>query len=45
MEYTYPEKLESDLGDGFIVTCPDVPEVVTAGENRDDLMFTASSVG
>lgn len=41
MEYTYPEKLESDLGDGSIVTFPDVVEVMAAGENRDEVLEKA----
>ncbi|WP_208433203.1 type II toxin-antitoxin system HicB family antitoxin [Bartonella taylorii] len=41
MEYTYQAKLESDPDGGFIVTFPDVPEAITAGENRAEALENA----
>ncbi|WP_375706565.1 type II toxin-antitoxin system HicB family antitoxin, partial [Bartonella sp. AA33NXGY] len=41
MEYTYQAKLESDPDGGFIVTFPDVPEAITAGENRVEALENA----
>ncbi|WP_273760752.1 type II toxin-antitoxin system HicB family antitoxin [Bartonella sp. ML70XJBT.G] len=41
MEYTYQAKLESDPDGGFVVTFPDVPEAITAGENRAEALENA----
>nr|WP_246790725.1 type II toxin-antitoxin system HicB family antitoxin [Bartonella alsatica] len=41
MEYTYQAKLESDPDGGFVVTFPDIPEAITAGENRTEALENA----
>ncbi|AQX31557.1 type II toxin-antitoxin system HicB family antitoxin [Bartonella schoenbuchensis] len=38
MEYIYQAKLEADPDGGFVVTFPDVPEVITAGKNRAEAL-------
>ncbi|WP_455466926.1 type II toxin-antitoxin system HicB family antitoxin [Bartonella sp. B39] len=42
MEYTYQAKLEADPDGGFIVTFPDVPEAITAGENQAEALENAA---
>lgn len=41
MEYTYKAKFETDPDGGFVVTFPDVPEAITAGENRAEALENA----
>ncbi|WP_142417238.1 type II toxin-antitoxin system HicB family antitoxin [Bartonella massiliensis] len=41
MEYTYQAKFETDPDGGFVVTFPDVPEAITAGENRAEALENA----
>ncbi|GAA4667231.1 hypothetical protein GCM10023262_15740 [Bartonella pachyuromydis] len=41
MEYTYQEKFKTDPDGGFVVTFPDVPEAITAGENRAEALENA----
>ena len=41
-KFTYPVTLTADKKDGgFVVTCRDVPEVVTQGETIDDALDEA----
>ncbi|OPB32143.1 type II toxin-antitoxin system HicB family antitoxin [Bartonella sp. AR 15-3] len=42
MEYIYQAKLKSDPDGGFVVTFPDIPEAVTAGENRVEALENAT---
>ncbi|WP_413154842.1 type II toxin-antitoxin system HicB family antitoxin [Bartonella sp. cb54] len=42
MEYTYYAQLEADPDGGFIITFPDVPEAITAGENRTEALENAA---
>ncbi|WP_455475737.1 type II toxin-antitoxin system HicB family antitoxin [Bartonella sp. B17] len=42
MEYTYYAKIEADPDGGFIITFPDVPEAITAGENRIEALENAA---
>ncbi|ATO57163.1 type II toxin-antitoxin system HicB family antitoxin [Bartonella sp. 1-1C] len=42
MEYTYQAKFETDPDGGFVVTFPDVPEAITAGENRVEALENAT---
>jgi len=39
--FTYPVILTPDDDDGFVVTCRDVPEVVTQGESIEDAISEA----
>ncbi|PIT67998.1 type II toxin-antitoxin system HicB family antitoxin [Bartonella tribocorum] len=41
MEYMYQAKFETDPDGGFVVTFPDVPEAITAGENRAEALENA----
>ncbi|KEC57483.1 type II toxin-antitoxin system HicB family antitoxin [Bartonella rochalimae] len=42
MEYAYQVKFETDPDDNFFVTFPDVPEAITAGENRVEVLENAN---
>lgn len=41
MRFEYPVKLTRAVEGGFVVTCRDLPEVVTQGEDRDDAIENA----
>ena len=41
MRYLYPLDLEADPEGGFVVTCPDLPEVVTQGDDRTQALTAA----
>ena len=42
MEYIFDARLEADPDGGFVVTFPDVPEAVTAGETREEALANAT---
>ncbi len=42
MRYVYPVKLKRDAGGGYVVTCPDVPEVITEGDSREEALAEAA---
>jgi antitoxin HicB len=42
MEYIFDARLEPDPDGGFIVTFPDVPEAITAGETREEALANAT---
>jgi antitoxin HicB len=42
MEYIFDARFESDPDGGFIVTFPDVPEAITAGETREEALANAT---
>src|SRR5216684_1877368 len=35
-------KLTSDIDGGFVVTCPDLPEVITQGDTREEALGNAA---
>ncbi len=35
---TYPVKLEPDTNDSLLVTFPDIPEAITAGDDEQDAL-------
>ena len=41
MRYAYPVEIE-EAGDGVTITCPDVPELVTAGASRAEALERAA---
>jgi antitoxin HicB len=42
MEYIFDARLEADPDGGFVVTFPDVPEAITAGETREEALANAT---
>ena len=40
-ESTYPVILTKDVSGGYVVTCPDLPELLTQGEDRSDAVASA----
>jgi antitoxin HicB len=42
MEYIFDARLEPDPEGGFVVTFPDVPEAITAGETREEALANAT---
>ncbi len=40
-DFSYPVVLKKDPSGGYVVTCPDLPEVVTQGEDRRDALLQA----
>jgi antitoxin HicB len=40
-EFTYPVVLTEDASGGFVVSCPDLPELLTQGEDRSDAVASA----
>ncbi len=42
MRYVYPAMLEPDDGGGYVVSFPDVPEALTAGDTRDEALAEAA---
>lgn len=41
-EFSYPVVLRKDAAGGYVVTCPDFPEVVTQGESRAEALLQAT---
>ncbi|WP_412058731.1 type II toxin-antitoxin system HicB family antitoxin [Bartonella sp. DGB2] len=41
MDYTYHAKIERDPDGGYIVTFPDVPEAITAGDDWNEALANA----
>lgn len=42
MEYIFDARLEPDPDGGFIVTFPDIPEAITAGATREEVLANAT---
>lgn len=42
MELNFIVNLQDDPDGGFVVTCPDIPELITAGEDREEALRAAS---
>jgi len=41
-DFSYPVVLKKDPAGGYVVTCPDLPEVVTQGESRREALLQAA---